>query len=1303
MNKFNRKTLLELLRRYAESEIPPKFEEIDGRTLQFYHTEGLLDETEKRGRESFYSERHFKQLIGLRILQTLKTPLALIRKKIQDPKAVLELYGGDRFQEEQIDAFIKTNKIEPEAEAEAPQNSGPSAQKEEPMLVAPAVATPRPQHLANDRITCSVENYQVFANLQQKAKVGAAFVFINDLDEPTGILLHRLIHGQKSKRTKAIKRAVIYADEDGFNLPGCTVFGSKIERDLALVVADKDVYREAEDTARFFIYDPSSSGLEKIANVFCNDAQIESLKVKLDSNGCGLVRYTPYAAGQYEVQIEGSAAKCNFEAARYALAPMTATLASFRKVGEEFAAHVHAYSFGQPFSGPATIGIIVGGSQIDKKDVEFKEGAASITFQPSGDQGIALRVTSKNDPDLISNVPLRGSSKTQREETQISGLGRIRTISLVNSEGATEQRGIHVSEGGIANSPIALDSCVSNKIELTFKSDIEDLVLVVREPVLGATNVYEIGSVKKDKTYKVEFESAVASIYLGAFVEGKAWEGHAIVIKPSKAQISIHAPEKLSPGERLKIKLKVKQKSSVLLRVADKRMRVQEDAKTATASAYKRWIAAAAKTAVNGEVSGQLSYDQPMMATATSARRSVGAGGASAGGMVFGASLESMGGQHVNTMRSMRHSMIAESDSNRMMLSAGITRDASKSARVRSLVPMGGIESVENLIDDSDEEVPNATAAMIEAPTAPSIDARETEADLIYCGLIEVGKEELIEIDLPQCIAEYDITAFAISKGDTVEAQHDLSVSKDAYIEPMIPQFAHPEDGVQAVVVGVRAPKTKKYRVTIDGKDIAALVTQEGENTRVSYPATPGIHDVVMLDDNDVEIDRVIRVVECPGEETVLAQELRILRSGDEYKLEEDSGALSIRVLPGMQNEFKIAVQVCTDFSHSCCEQTSAKVVAACLAAMTAQTESEKEKAYLSIVNGEARLRSMYVKDQGFRSYPGGDFYQNWSSAAARRVSQLSMVTEGTKLPADATRAIKSMVEMGENVLKAHGDVYNNGKTGEHTDQPMEANYYRRHTRQITGAEIDSMIANLKNSNVWNYMVKSEACFCAAALVRDKRLGEGIRVCNEVAKLIGGAMGGAMHGSYETLAYMHMIDELRKAGIVPGTKGKIKVNGKETTIEKALGREDIREISATKGAVAVRITRLNKIDFAKSNIDCQISIDLLDKNKKSVLNGQIKAGSQVMLVVKINGGNGPSNLKVNGDVVCAALPDCLSRIVAGTKQKKFQIDFTGSNEVSVDLVAGRATEKPQRWAAVIRNMYDEKRIGSVGLLTAQVK
>ena len=120
---------------------------------------------------------------------------------------------------------------------------------------------------------------------------------------------------------------------------------------------------------------------------------------------------------------------------------------------------------------------------------------------------------------------------------------------------------------------------------------------------------------------------------------------------------------------------------------------------------------------------------------------------------------------------------------------------------------------------------------------------------------------------------------------------------------------------------------------------------------------------------------------------------------------------------------------------------------------------------------------------------------------------------------------------------------------------------------------------------------------------------------------------------------------------------------------------------------------MSKVRFDDMNAEVPITVDVTDKNGAHTF----KAGSKVNLTVTLNKGYR------DGDVLCVALPECLNRIIAGTKTKKFQLDFAGKNQMTIELVAGRNTKKPQRWAAVVRNMYDSARLGSVGLMTTNVK
>src|SRR6185369_8014191 len=134
------------------------------------------------------------------------------------------------------------------------------------------------------------------------------------------------------------------------------------------------------------------------------------------------------------------------------------------------------------FIGKAEAAIVVNNVVLERKNVDFHEGLTTVQFEPKGDDAISIRVTSKEDPDLIASVPLPGTRKEEREETIISALGRKRTISLIPTQNSVGERGLYISDGEMSNTPVMLNEVISKRIELTFAADIEELCVAVREP-----------------------------------------------------------------------------------------------------------------------------------------------------------------------------------------------------------------------------------------------------------------------------------------------------------------------------------------------------------------------------------------------------------------------------------------------------------------------------------------------------------------------------------------------------------------------------------------------------------------------------------------------------------------------------------------------------------------------------------------------------------------------------------------------------------------------------------------------------
>jgi DNA-binding transcriptional MerR regulator len=1303
---------------------------IDTSMIRFYHLKGLLKKPKKEGRESIYTIHHLKQIIALKLLQVNGVMLKSIKKnKVfkHNPDEIIrrcgEKYG---ITPEQVESFVPMamDAIENDVMRIMPQVKETAnalddyATPEEMGLVTGQPLMEENTEMATKQespLSVTINDGNKYGQIRSKMRLGSSFAFFSELEDEAAKAVYRLLYGQKTKGKTPT--AAIYVDHEGVDLPGCSIVAPKPDDDMGVVVADKDVYREGEDVAQIYVFNPAKKSKQVELTVSLDGAPLDKLVVKLDANGCGMTRYATIASGRYSVAMVDSQAQCSFDAAKYALAPLTASLLSLDKAKNNIlTAVIAANSFGEPFEGKTRIVLTCDGQETAIYDAKFEDGKTSLSFDAKkADGNLALRVASVEDPDLIANVPLPGSRKEQREETVVSQLGKVRTVSLIRSEGSEDEKGLFFSEGAIRNTPVSIDNCISGEIALHCLSDMTHVTVAVRNPMDGSVNIEELGSLRAGDTQTLDYDSAIAAVHVGGFVNGKPWEGSAVLVKPSDPEsISIEASwandgEWIKPGETLNLKIRTKNKSSVLVRVADKRMRVQEDARTSIASMLKRWIGRAVGECFAGEVKClapviQL-YDDDTLVRGLRGLRGMG------GMEMLRARLDWDGGKvglaNVGYLaKGTNADLTARADENPMVMYAatnlsGEVKTANAvlfnqpafynplhSPNNWGISGYSGIKGTEGM--KGSLGVLNDTAK--EQGTAI---AREMEVDLVYCGLLEVDGEKEIAVKMPDCIGHYDITAFAVSGNDWLEAKTSVVMEKESYFEPMIPQFAHPDDGILCSAVVVR--KRGNYVVSVDGKYLTkdeVKVEKMGRNVRLTWPAVPGVHELYMYDEyaegEDGNIDKVVRVVECPGEETVLGQELRILKAGDRFDLSDDEDALSVKVLPGMQSELKVAVSVCTDFEHYCCEQSSAMVTAACVAAMIGD-ESGKEKAYQAIIAGEARLRKMFVSGKGFNSYPGRDMVEEWSATAARRTSGLgACISKDAVMPADVRKAVESMVEMGKDAMKAHG------KMALQVEGEMESIYYGRNTRKITKDDIEKVLNNLSGKmDAWSdYSKKSEGAFCAAALLMANQIDKGIDVANAVAKAMAGTLGGAMHGSYEALAYMSMVNELQKANVVPASgSGKVRINGeKEVPVTDAIDASDVSSVEAVGSACAIRVTKLSRIKFDDVKTGVGIEVDVKGKHGAKTF----KPGMPVKMKVSISDGY------QMGDVLCVALPDCLSRIIGGTKAKKFQIDFGGKSEIEVDLVAGRATMKPQRWAAVVRNMYDGARIGSVGLLMADV-
>lgn len=1306
--------------------------DIDIRTIRYYQTtERLMGKIRRSGRENMYDEDNLKRLILIKYYQTQGLSLAQIKENFKND--IDEQLSAARFDIRVIsDMFSEAEKNQPpKREEEEEEKVSSKSRKSRKFAKRPEVfkspgAFEYPLQ-TQDTLSVEITNGQEYALVRDFVRLGTAFAFINGLTGDGAKKTHALLNGQKAGAGE-VNTAIIPV-EDAVYLPGCTIKNKPVSRGaISVILPDKDIYKEGDGVARLFIFDPTAKGTEQAVLISLDGASLDRIETKLDENGCAMVRFATLVSGNYEARLENRPGRCDFHCGRYELAPFTVNIKSMQGKGDKLTVELVAETFGSPYEGKVEVRVTDAsiGLSRDMQPVNFKDGEATAEIDLSGVVGFAILVFHEPKMNQVASTPILGSRKEERDETTVSNMGPIYTVSLMPSKFAQRERGLNFESTTRNNAAISLEKCVCKSIVLDFNQDAEDVVVFMRNPVTGKSTITELGDCKRGDSKTEEFDGPAVVLHVGAFVDGKSWEGHGTVVKSVAGSVDLKAPESIEPGEKLSLAIRTPARASVMVKVVDKRLRAKDEPLLAAAAKLKAWLA----EIVGTRACGFIGVPMPILhlihpSLGGILRGFTGPAGptgpvglfGSSGGAIFGSSaplggltnapiwsstsdLGGGGGYSVGHADNTLYTMRADSES---PISASYYRSdplprgiPEKGLVSKSFVPEEHGGQAAAYQDDVSMSMVDAVQAGGEVKTSGGIlladtaverreaqgkpKIRKSEADVIYCDLITVDREKTIEIKLPDVVGYYDIRVFAVMGDDWAEAETSLRVEKEMYVEPLIPQFAHPEDGIRARAVVVRAREDAMFTVRLDGKPVKFESKRIGENVHLSWDALPGVHEVSVVSKGIA--DKVARVVEQPGEEIVLTQELMILKRGRKFDISKEE-ALSARVVPSIDSELHAAVWVCADYQHSCCEQTSGKIVAACFA-LVGGDDSSRDKAKLAIINGEARLRSMFVPGQGFCYYPGGSVSEWASQIAATRVSRITAALDAPHLPADVRRAIKSLSDMAEEVMKIHKGPPA-GFEGFGGAQMETAYFDPKH--RITEAEVAAVIKGLKEQPCY---FKAEACYCAATLLRDGRIEEGIEAANTATKAMGSANGGGFFGTVEMLAYVYLVDEMRKAGIVVGGAGtSVTVDGKKMTVAEAAKVFDAGVIEAT-SPVAIRVNRIEKIRFGDTRATLPITVSLKGEER------EIRAGRTAKLVVKVDGGYKA------GDVLCVSLPNCLAQIIGGASARKIQLDFAGKDTLEVELVATSMTEKPQRWAAVVRNMYDTSRIGSVGEMKVEV-
>ena len=186
---------------------------------------------------------------------------------------------------------------------------------------------------------------------------------------------------------------------------------------------------------------------------------------------------------------------------------------------------------------------------------------------------------------------------------------------------------------------------------------------------------------------------------------------------------------------------------------------------------------------------------------------------------------------------------------------------------------------------------------------------------------------------------------------------------------------------------------------------------------------------------------------------------------------------------------------------------------------------------------------------------------------------------------------------------------------------------------------------------------------------------------------------GRLYSTVDSVAAITLMIQLRIAGLVSG-RGRLRVNGRDMTpLEASQLSDQVETVEVLDGVAGVEVTRMVEQDWTQFSASFPIKVGFRDPHGQNVR--RFRTGDRADLVVSL-----PDGYQA-GDLLHVSLPACMSWIHGGGKVKRFTVDFAGKDLVSVPIGVTSPIAGRQHFAACVRNMFEEERAASPGLIAVQ--
>jgi hypothetical protein len=129
------------------------------------------------------------------------------------------------------------------------------------------------------------------------------------------------------------------------------------------------------------------------------------------------------------------------------------------------------------------------------------------------------------------------------------------------------------------------------------------------------------------------------------------------------------------------------------------------------------------------------------------------------------------------------------------------------------------------------------------------------------------------------------------------------------------------------------------------------------------------------------------------------------------------------------------------------------------------------------------------------------------------------------------------------------------------------------------------------------------------------------------------------------------------------------------------------------GVAAAEVVRVREENWEELSSGFPVRIGFRDCGDKKT--SRFKMGDRADLLVSL-----PKGYQ-SGDLLHVNLPPAMAWVHGGGKVQRFTVDFEGQSEIRIPVITTSNVVGRQHFAVCVRNMFEEERAASPGLLTIQ--